>query len=163
MLVGKLGPYCNDEWRPGEIIKCVSSVTYLVRVDQKFMYKHVNSIRKILNEPLSDAAPNLQNVLYNLPTILPSTSPTPDTIARPVVSSAIALENELKLLTNSLRDMQNESSVLTPLPFKEPEVPQLRRSVRLRQPPKNWIYKLKIVHYFEENGKCYISCKLVAL
>lgn len=28
-LMGKLGSYGNDKWRPGQIINCVSPVTYI--------------------------------------------------------------------------------------------------------------------------------------
>lgn len=72
--------------------------------------------------------------------------PTPDTIARQVVSSpssAIVSENDLTLLTNPVTDMQNKSSVLTTVPIKESEELQLRHSSQVSQLPKNWICKFK--------------------
>ncbi|XP_050502926.1 uncharacterized protein K02A2.6-like [Diabrotica virgifera virgifera] len=46
VLVGRLGPYITDKWQEGSIIKRVSPVTYLVQVNDRVLYKHVNSIRK---------------------------------------------------------------------------------------------------------------------
>nr|CAI5834348.1 unnamed protein product [Callosobruchus analis] len=46
VFVGKLGPYCKEKWKVGEIVKCVSTITYLVKVDDQVMYKHENSLRK---------------------------------------------------------------------------------------------------------------------
>nr|CAI5851079.1 unnamed protein product [Callosobruchus analis] len=34
--------YCKEKWKVGEIVKCVSAITYLVKVDDQVMYKHVN-------------------------------------------------------------------------------------------------------------------------
>lgn len=50
VLVGKLGPYCNDKLKKGVIVKCISGVTYLVKIDDKLLYKHVKSLRKILSD-----------------------------------------------------------------------------------------------------------------
>ncbi|XP_050509696.1 uncharacterized protein K02A2.6-like isoform X1 [Diabrotica virgifera virgifera] len=49
VLVGKLGPYVQDKWVEGVIVRCVSATTYFVKVDDKIMYKHVNNLRKLTN------------------------------------------------------------------------------------------------------------------
>ncbi|KAK9695706.1 hypothetical protein QE152_g32395 [Popillia japonica] len=47
VFVGKLGPYSEDKWKHGIIIKNVSAVTYLVEVEGKIMHKHANNLRAI--------------------------------------------------------------------------------------------------------------------
>nr|CAI5855726.1 unnamed protein product [Callosobruchus analis] len=37
VFVGKLGPYSKEKWKTGEIVKCISAITYLVRVDDQIV------------------------------------------------------------------------------------------------------------------------------
>lgn len=48
VLVAKLGPYSSDKFKEGIVVKCMSAVTYLVKIDDKILYKHVNSLRKLM-------------------------------------------------------------------------------------------------------------------
>lgn len=47
VLVGNLGPSYDShiKWKEGVIMKIISGVTYLVKVDDKILYKHVNNLR----------------------------------------------------------------------------------------------------------------------
>ncbi|VEN53985.1 unnamed protein product [Callosobruchus maculatus] len=128
VFVGKLGPYCKEKWKVGEIVKCVSAITYLVKVDDQVMYKHVNSLRKNmcndqqletveLRSPCVDKTPNID--LFCNPNMTPEPQPEPS--SSQVASPALA-ESVLQRQTNDV--------------MPGAEVPCLRRSTRARQAPK---------------------------
>nr|CAI5836808.1 unnamed protein product [Callosobruchus analis] len=128
VFVGKLGPYCKEKWNVGEIVKCVSAITYLVKVDDQVMYKHVNSLRKNmcnehqletvqLRSPCVDKTPSI-DLFYN-PNMTPEPQPEPS--SSQVASPALA-ESVFQRQTNDV--------------MPGAEVPCLRRSTRVRQAPK---------------------------
>lgn len=45
VLVGKLGPH-SDKWKIGFVVERISAVTYLVNVENRSIFKHVNHIKK---------------------------------------------------------------------------------------------------------------------
>lgn len=56
VLVGKLGPEQGVNWKEGVIMKVISALTYLVNVEGRIVYKHVNSLRKsVLKDNISAA------------------------------------------------------------------------------------------------------------
>ncbi|KAK9694000.1 hypothetical protein QE152_g33826 [Popillia japonica] len=67
VFVGKLGPYSEDKWKHGIIIKNVSAVTYLVEVEGKIMHKHANNLRAIRHPERDEEG----KVTSELPTYVP--------------------------------------------------------------------------------------------
>ena len=114
-----------------EIIKCVSLVTYLVKVDKNIKFKHANSIRKclgsehVVNEPASNAVPMSQNVPYSSSNIIPDMLPMPVKIDRPVISPLdlpSVQNNDCEVFNSPVSATNSSSSVVTPVQTKEPEV-----------------------------------------
>nr|CAI5833689.1 unnamed protein product [Callosobruchus analis] len=123
VFVGKLGPYSKEKWKTGEIVKCISAITYLVRVEDQIVYKYVNSLRKNrcleqrseieLRSPGIDSTPSIE--LSCNPNVTPEHG-----------SSQAASP----LLAESVNQRQANDVLL------DAEVPCLRRSTRVRQAPK---------------------------
>lgn len=59
--IGKLGPLVSVKWQLGTILRIVSAVTYLVKIDDKILYKHVNNLRKYYSSIEDQTLPQSQN------------------------------------------------------------------------------------------------------
>ncbi|KAB0790646.1 hypothetical protein PPYR_14899 [Photinus pyralis] len=79
VLVGGLGPGSNVKWKEGVVMKVVSGVTYLVKVEDKIMYKHVNSLRKSFLEEV-EVNPSTYHVPFVPLTVTDSVTPVDNSL-----------------------------------------------------------------------------------
>lgn len=130
ILVGKLGPYCNDKWKKGVIVKCISAVTYLVKVEDRIMYKHVNSLRKFMLD---------KNITSQ---VIPTPSLNVGPIPKVYTSETKEITNEVELdKENSDNDVLPEvtdtsASVMTNENNANSPGISVRHSNRIRRPPQ---------------------------
>ena len=116
VLVGKLGPYTDVQWKEGSIVKCMSAVTYLVNVDGTLMYKHVNSLQKLLMQT------NDNNVRHKIILKEPVTLPQADKLDTTKVD-----------FKEHNKDKDNKVSTEA---TKTEETVEPRRSSRVRKAPE---------------------------
>ncbi|KAK9687126.1 hypothetical protein QE152_g36696 [Popillia japonica] len=134
---GKLGPYSEDKWKHGVIIKNVSAVTYLVEVEGKIMHKHANNLRAIRNPEKDDEG----KVTSELPTYIP---PLPD-IASNVIDTHMAHDSNTEVAKDVVVcNSPKEVSDRVEKPFESnaqilesnEAVENVRRSGRTRKSPQ---------------------------
>ncbi|KAF5307450.1 hypothetical protein FQR65_LT06805 [Abscondita terminalis] len=126
VLVGKLGPNSIEKWKLGKILKSVIAVAYLVKVDDKIMHKHVNSLRKYFNKDVHFNPPKSDHVNKN--DILLGIN---DKSENSCSSSSSIVNNEIvegldNYSTVGCSNLKNGCASTVPL---------LRRSTRIRKPP----------------------------
>ncbi|KAB0800459.1 hypothetical protein PPYR_06199 [Photinus pyralis] len=114
-----LGPGSNVKWKEGVVMKVVSGVTYLVKVEDKVMYKHVNSLRKSFLEEVAT---------YHVPfvplTVTDSVTPVDNSLVTPNITSPV----KPVVLDSNVSIDKSVAEVVS--------VEPLRRSTRTIKPPQ---------------------------
>lgn len=128
VLVGKLGPMISEKWQLGTIVKPVSAVTYLVRVDGRIIYKHVNNLRKyVVNETV------VPKMIY-IDTQVSAEPKSPNIQCPPLVSTG-SVPSDNVVISEKDSDIPSDVPVPSHIPAQSPEV-VLRRSSRVPKPPQ---------------------------
>ncbi|KAK9704550.1 hypothetical protein QE152_g27784 [Popillia japonica] len=141
VLVGNLGPYVKEKWQKGVILKIISAVTYLVKSNDKIVYKHVNSLRKCSLRNENQPGP---------PTIgVPITNVDPMTEVTKINSENVPAAEKAEKEVPAAEKAEKESVKVNDTVSKVPKCsasPRIltndtsettvRRSTRIRKPPQ---------------------------
>lgn len=146
VLVGSLGPCSIEKWKKGTIAKNISAVTYLVKVEEKLLYKHANSLRKVHEVPCGQAA-----VYTEESADPPQPSPPEATSARPAENYTETPHKSKANNTSPVIPEVNDGNMQQSTPStptanatgaehvfgEQPQTePSVRRSGRVRKPPQ---------------------------
>lgn len=138
VLVGNLGPYCKDKWKEGVIVKGISAVTYLVKVEDKIMYKHVNNLKKsVLDKSMGNQVSPMPKLNVYLE---PNTSTDVPIPKSNVVTSEVEIDREQVVSQNGNGPQSTPNSTRDSVTNNEnisisPDL-TLRRGNRIRKPPQ---------------------------
>lgn len=144
VLVGNLGPSSHVKWKEGVVMKIISGLTYLVKVEDKILYKHVNHIRKcMLNETVDINIPVQPVITTHVSPSNTSVQETPSYSPKTSIVDKSNLEKSgyvgpipVATQTNSPKASSNASQVhvsKTPVGIELTE--PVRRSARIVKPP----------------------------
>lgn len=138
VLVGGLGPAMGCKWKEGLIMKVISGVTYLVKVEDKILYKHVNNLRKSYLEE-AHVSPSVVNTpQINVPDVLQSEVPG---ISLPNVDpgsgSSVSESDPRDSSHSNPAEVVKQPQATIEQPIADPGYTEpLRRSSRTIKPPQ---------------------------
>lgn len=137
VFVRNLGVNAVEKWKEGVVVKVLGTVTYLVKVADKILHVHANSLRKSY---LLEESENVPDIVVSNPELsLPGVINSP---ALPVVREVARRSEEVappNLCGEAAPCLGNqaEPSVTCPSPSIPDQTPELRRSTRnIRRPQR---------------------------